>query len=322
MTVSVLVPSYRRPDQLLNCLHGLAAQSRAPLEVIVVWQGDDEATRTAAEEFAAAAPFDVKIIHSAEAGVVPSENAALAVARGTLIAMIDDDAVAPADWLERLTAYFNDRGVGMAGGPIDNFHSDGRPFERRPKHPIATVKWYGKVFGNGYDLPLEWRGREPRAVDHLAGSNMIFRRELISSFETGLRKYWQHFELEASFQVRRRGFTIMYDFGCVVDHFPTSTVYRQGRDGDLTVSVYNAAYNIAFVLAKHSPWHLRPVRLCHRLAVGNTQVPGLLGSLSAWRQYGNLRRELRVLWNCWANTLAGWRSGRRAARAHEDHQKR
>ena len=35
----------------------------------------------------------------------------------------------------------------------------------------------------------------------------------------------------------------MFDYGNVVDHFPTNTAFIGGRDGDLQVKIYNPAYN-------------------------------------------------------------------------------
>lgn len=309
MNVSVLVPSLNRIGQLTNCLDGLAKQSLLPFEVIVTWQQADTATRDAA--LAYRAPFPIKVLHCESGGVVPAENVALVAATGDLVALMDDDAVPPPDWLERLVRFFNDPTVGAAGGPIDNTRSDGTPFPRSEKYPTARLTWYGKLYGNGHDLPIEWRSREPIVVHHLAGANMIFRRGLVTGFEMGLKKYWQQFELEACSQIRRRGLKIIYDFGAVVNHYPTTnTAYVAGRDGDLTVKVYNAAYNYAFVLAKHSVWPLRPVRLMFLLLVGSIQVPGLIGSIRAWRRYGGLRREIGILWRTWSNVIHGWIAGR------------
>src|SRR5438270_13254725 len=101
MTSSVLIPSYRRCALLGPCLHALARQTVAPGEVIVAWQGDDTPTRDRAEELARELPLSVRTVHVAEPGVVPAENAALERAAGEIILLIDDDAVAPPDWVER-----------------------------------------------------------------------------------------------------------------------------------------------------------------------------------------------------------------------------
>src|SRR5687767_3849016 len=95
LRTSVLIPSYRRPGALENCLTSLAEQETPPDEVIVVWQADDAPTREVAERLAASVPYTLRVLHSTEAGVVPAENLALEAASGEIILLIDDDAVAP-----------------------------------------------------------------------------------------------------------------------------------------------------------------------------------------------------------------------------------
>jgi len=53
VAVTVVVPTYRRPEHLGRCLEGIRAQSRAPDEVVVVRRADDETTRTFLAERAA-----------------------------------------------------------------------------------------------------------------------------------------------------------------------------------------------------------------------------------------------------------------------------
>ena len=44
MKITVLVPTYRRPQDLARCLAALQKQERVPDEVVVVARPDDEAT--------------------------------------------------------------------------------------------------------------------------------------------------------------------------------------------------------------------------------------------------------------------------------------
>src|SRR4051812_44978908 len=106
MTTSVLIPSFGRPHFLHRCLASLIAQKTPPDEVIVVWQGDDVATKEGAEGLIDSAPFRLRVLHSQERGVVPAENTALDASIGEIILLIDDDAVAPPDWVERHVAHY------------------------------------------------------------------------------------------------------------------------------------------------------------------------------------------------------------------------
>ncbi len=312
MRTSVLIPSFNRPAYLARCLRSLARQSVPPDEIFVVWQGSDHATEDAANALAKELSCPLRVIHSPELGVVPAENLALDADSGDLILLIDDDAVAPPDWIARHLAHYADPQVGAVGGPADNFHPDGSPFPKRAIEPVGRLKWTGKLAGNMYDHVPEWRTRPPCVVDHLVGYNMSLRRTAFDRFEAGLRRYWQLFELDACLQVRAKGFRVLFDFANVVEHHPTNTAYAGGRDGDLTVKVFNAAYNLAFVLSRHSPFGLRAVRLAYLLLVGSVGTPGVLGCLVSMWRFGRPGRELGILWNTWKSIVQGWRAGRKA----------
>ena len=309
LTVTVLVPSWRRPEALERCLRALAGQTRLPEQVVVVWQGDDSATCDRAELLRPAMPFRLDVLHQPEPGVVPAENLGLAHAAGSVIALIDDDAVAPPGWLARHLAHFDDPAVGAVGGPFRNHHPDGTPFPVRHAEPIGYVPWHGQPVGNLHDHPPEWQARRPIRVTHLVGNNMVLRRAAFDQFESGLRSYWQSFELEVCLQVRARDYRVLFDFGNPVDHYPTNWAFVLGREGDLSVKVYNPAYNLAFIHAKHTPWPLMPLRAAYQLLVGRVNTPGLVASLIAARRFGGLRRELGILARTWAAVLEGWWSG-------------
>ncbi len=313
MTSSVLIPSYRRPAHLKRCLRSLTAQTAPPTEVIVVWQGDDTPTREAAEAFRQSLPLIV--LHSREAGVVPAENLALDRSTGEIILLIDDDAEAPPGWVERHVSLYRDPKVGAAGGPADNFHPDGTPFPRRAVTPIGQLTASGKVIGNMYDQVEEWRQLAPVGVDHLVGYNFSLRRVAFDRFEAGLKPYWQMFELEACLQVSRAGYRVMFDYSNVVRHNPTNTAYVAGRHGDLTIKVYNNAYNHAFVLARHSPANLRLRRLVSMFAVGSVASPGLAAFFVACVRYRNPLREFSILLRTWRSRWQGWQAGSRAPMA-------
>jgi len=254
-TSSVLVPSFGRPEVLGRCLRALARQSVPPGEVIVVWQGDDAPTRDAADRLAADFPAPLHVLHLPEPGIVPAENLALDRAAGEVILLIDDDAVAPEDWVARHLAHYGDPAVGAVGGPAVNFEPDGTRFPEHPAEPIGRIAWFGRLYGNMYDQPDSWRSRPTIDVDHLVGYNMSLRRSAFGRFEESLRRYWQMFEADACLQVKARGHRVLFDPSIVVEHRQVArqSAYAPGRSGDLDVKVGNAAYNYAYVISKHAP---------------------------------------------------------------------
>ncbi|MBB5407755.1 glycosyltransferase involved in cell wall biosynthesis [Paraburkholderia sp. HC6.4b] len=103
--VSVVVPTYRRPAMLANCLAALCAQQFAPhrYEIVVCDDGPDDATRACVERFAREkAPRGLEVHYlpvTRTQGPAGARNAGWQYARASLIAFTDDDTLADPHWL-------------------------------------------------------------------------------------------------------------------------------------------------------------------------------------------------------------------------------
>jgi hypothetical protein len=113
-------------------------------------------------------------------------------------------------------------------------------------------------------------------------------------------------------QVKARGYRVVFDYANVVRHYPTNSAYTSGRGGDLRIKLENAAWNQGFVLARHSPAHLRASRLAYLLLVGSVATPGLLALPVGVLRHGAIGRELELLGRSLRATWGGWRDGSRA----------
>lgn len=314
LTTSVLIATWQRPDLLERALRSLWRQTTLPTEVIVCWQADDLATRDRLAMLQAdPPPCPLVVVHLPENGIVPAENAALKASRGELILLLDDDAIAPPDWVARITAYFRQNpSCGAFGGPADCWTAAGTRLPINPRRPVAGLSWLGRLTTNLHDQPPEWRNLPPERVDHLVGYNMALRRTAFERFEARLRPYWQLFELDACLQVAEKGLEVWFDPGLVVEHRVgyTTGAYAPGRQGDWAIRFENSSFNQAFVLSKHS---LKPFQRLHRLiyllAVGTTSTPGpLLLPICIYRNRYILR-ELRLVLTCLKWKARGWRAG-------------
>jgi len=118
--VSVVVPTYRRPELLGRCLEALAAQAFDPsaYEVIVA---DDDACRQTEQvvaRFRDRSKAALRYVAVAGAhGPAAARNAGWRASRGSIIAFTDDDCLPDRDWLAAGTAAFHD-GVQGASGRI------------------------------------------------------------------------------------------------------------------------------------------------------------------------------------------------------------
>lgn len=89
---TVVVPAYNAEATLPAALGSLDAQLDRDFEVVVVDDGSTDATPALADELCAARGW--RVVHQPNAGLPAARNAAIAVARGRWIALLDAD-----DWL-------------------------------------------------------------------------------------------------------------------------------------------------------------------------------------------------------------------------------
>lgn len=145
--VSVVMPSFRMGPFIGEALRGVAAQTHAAWEVIVV---DDHApedgTKAIVQAFAAEHPRNRVVFHRHEhnQGVSAARNSAVALAQGELIAFLDPDDLWLPGHLQMLVERFNAmEGLDVATGPVEAF--DDGPGGKPPRTwPIAD--WQVRFF--------------------------------------------------------------------------------------------------------------------------------------------------------------------------------
>ena len=101
--ITVVVPTYRRPELLARCLDALMAQtfSAEAFEIVVVDDGHDDATRDRVETLSRSGPPLRYLRPSAGRGPAVARNAGWRAARGEIVAFTDDDTIPDLLWLER-----------------------------------------------------------------------------------------------------------------------------------------------------------------------------------------------------------------------------
>ncbi|MFI5310982.1 MAG: glycosyltransferase family 2 protein [Gemmatimonadales bacterium] len=306
LTVSVLVPSWRRPEALVTCLRALAAQTRPPLEVVVATRVDDDDTRRAVESLAPSFPVPLRRASTPAPGVVAAMNAALAVCRGEVIALTDDDAEPRSDWVERIEAGFADPRVAGVGG------RDWQPLERGNREIVGRVQWFGRVVGNHH-----LGAGPPRDVDVLKGVDCAFRASLLrqSRFDdrlagNGAQMFW---ELALCLPLRRAGWRLVYDPAIAVEHHiaPRHDDDQRHRGVFAAAPQADAVHNETLVLLEHQRGAARVAFVAWALLVGTRLEPGL-AQLPRLLLTGD--RHALARWIATLNgRLRGWRRWRAGA---------
>jgi GT2 family glycosyltransferase len=116
---SVVVVTYDRLPFNRMCLETLLARTDEPLEVIVVDNGSTDGTRNYLASLSEHDPRVRVILNPANAGFACACNQGLAVARGEILVLLNNDALVPPGWLGRFRGALEDVRVGLAG-PVTN----------------------------------------------------------------------------------------------------------------------------------------------------------------------------------------------------------
>jgi succinoglycan biosynthesis protein ExoM len=125
--VSVVIPTFHRPDGVLRAVRSVFAQKDAPtFEVIAV---DNSAEGSASQAFRTlsgeAGAVQFQAVFEPRPGVANARNAGLRAAQGDFIAFLDDDEEATADWLKALHEVAEGYGACAVFGPVNAILPDG-----------------------------------------------------------------------------------------------------------------------------------------------------------------------------------------------------
>lgn len=164
--ISIVVPTFRRPERVSGLLAALAAQEGIGAAKVVVVDNDPAASARAA---VASHPL-ARYVHEPATGVANARNAGVTAAQGDYVLFIDDDELPEPGWLAAFAALAG-QGVDAAFGPV-------RPdYEGTPAPEMAGL--VARVFSR--DLGVA----DGADVSHLraylgSGNSMFHRRRCLS----------------------------------------------------------------------------------------------------------------------------------------------
>ena len=104
LIVSVVIPTYARPQQLRCCLDALTRQTMAKhdFELVVVDDGSPEPLDEIVASFVST--LSIRLVRQKNAGPAMARNRGIREAAAALVAFTDDDCRPQPEWLERLVA--------------------------------------------------------------------------------------------------------------------------------------------------------------------------------------------------------------------------
>lgn len=113
-SVSIVICTRHRPDELRNCLQGISRLNPGPDEILVIDNSEgDSATESAART------YGVRYLVERGAGLSHARNRGLHESNSEIVVYIDDDAVPDEQWLGQIVAPFADPKMAMVSGEVE-----------------------------------------------------------------------------------------------------------------------------------------------------------------------------------------------------------
>ncbi|HEV2973948.1 MAG TPA: glycosyltransferase [Solirubrobacteraceae bacterium] len=175
--VSVVLCAYteQRWNDLLAAVKSVQEQSLAAREIIIVIDNNPELLA----RVRAAMPDVIAEENSGCRGAGEARNRAVGLASGSIVAFLDDDAIAAPEWIERATTAFADRRVLGVGGTI------------KPMWAAGAPRWMAEEFYWTVGCTYPGLPTSPAPVRNLIAANMLVRRDVLvelGGFRAGFGK--------------------------------------------------------------------------------------------------------------------------------------
>jgi GT2 family glycosyltransferase len=217
--ISVVIPTYRRPDALARTIDALERQTVTPdeFEVIVVDDPvDDDPSAVATALAAERRTMSVRHLHRDGHGVSAARNAGWRAAEAPLVMFLGDDILAAPDLLKQHLDWHEQRGragdVGVLGHVRWASEIRETPFMRWLEH------------GYQFDYPAIQGDQATWA--HFYTANISLPRALIA--EVGgfdeQRFPFLYEDLDLGYRLDKRGFSLLYNRAAMAEHLHPTTI--------------------------------------------------------------------------------------------------
>ena len=303
MYITVIIPTYRRPADLLRCLEALKKQTRPSDEILVIVRDIDSETWSCLENYNLA-PLPLQTIKVTLPGQVAALNAGLDKARGEIISITDDDAAPRPEWLARIEAHFlSDFCIGGVGGKDWVYQNN--QLLNGEQSLVGRVQWFGRTVGNHH-----FGVGEPREVEILRGVNMSYRRSAVGNLRFDERLLGTGAQVDNdlafSLKVKQSGWKLIYDPKVEVDHYMTERFDEDQRNKFNYIAVVNRVHNETLILLEYLPPIRHVVFLIWTLFVETRTNRSIVQFFRFFPQEGFLagRKLLASLQGRWQGWLA------------------
>ena len=262
--VSVLICTRNRATSLevtLGQFFELRLAGGYAVELIVVDNASTDRTREVIEACAARHP-EVRYVLEKRPGLSNARNAALAAARGDVIAFTDDDVRPNPDWLDEIHAEFErDPRLALLGGRVLLARQELQHVSYQPSSERQEFAF-------------------PASGNFVIGANMAFRREVferVGTFDTRLgagRWFGGAEEVDLFYRAMKAGYRQLYAPNVLVHHDHDRTALAQVCRMEYSYGKGLAAHLVKHALRGDGVALRRLARLLLSLPARSSRGPG------------------------------------------------
>lgn len=205
MSISVIIPTKNRLDDLENLLKSIEKQTISPDEVIIVDQSDEDYGQYIQNQF-----INLNIIYYRDInikGLCNAKNIGVNISKSEIVSFFDDDLILNDDFIYEVKKTFenNIHIVGMCGKQINSSYSKFRVsiFEFFNKGPYKDVR---KRINSGHD-----NYPDIVKVDIISGGITAYKRSIfeVYKFDENLVKYCLGEDVDFSYRVSRNNIIVI-----------------------------------------------------------------------------------------------------------------
>ena len=297
--LTVVIPSYNGRGLLSECLPALdRAIEQAGLsnqsELSVV---DDASTDDTIEWLAAQWP-DVRVLtNPTNRGFAVTANRGLTAAKGTWVALLNNDVVVEPAWLSAAMAHWHSPRIAAVASRIMSAHKPGLIEEAGDEYTSVGIPYKAGLYGRSATI------ESPRVCFAACGASAFFRRaalEEVGFLYEPLHAYYE--DIELGFRLNLAGWDCVYE-GLSVCHHLGSASYGFGSFRQK----FNAARNAEIVfytcmptwlMIRHLPGHVLAMAMqtVFHAAKGSASayLRGKLAAVGAMRTIRRRRRQVQA----------------------------
>ena len=228
LSSSFVIATRNRPEDLLDTVTSVLAQTVLPAELCIVDSSDATPTRSAIEQACDAAGLGLDYVHPAPRGLTVQRNVGVDRTKGDPVFFIDDDVQLASDCHQRVLDVYEEWGDKVGGV---------RATPVRPARPSLLTRIYRRLFGIGGWWP-ESSGKVRRGfyaegisdsvgvrkIEYMNGWFMSYRREVFEHerFDEALSGYAYKEDIDFSYRVSRH-YTLVQTPHARCDHLKSGS---------------------------------------------------------------------------------------------------